>query len=221
MSSLKKMHEIFWTKAIGVEYINSVKIALRPRSMIKSDFPIHLQMSREITRADIVLEIGANLGGNSKELPRYAAFVHSFEPSPKSFKLLLRNTRAVPNLRCYNAAVSGKAERDGLFNAAFGGGSLVANDDIRYKAQVRVRVVGVNDLPFRFNAMVVDAEGAEVSIFEEFERWSDVDKIYCETHSVGGRSTEDTVRRMLATHYPRVFTDKEQSGKYSWVIAKR
>ena len=219
--TLGRMHEIFWTKLPGVEYVNSVKIALRPHALIKSDFPIHFPLWSEITKDDVVVEIGANLGGNSKEFPRYAKSVHSFEPSPKSFKFLVRNTRGIPNLRCYNAAVSGKTESNQVFNSAFGGGSLVANDDIRYKSQIWVKVVGINDLPFRFNVMVVDAEGAEIEIFEAFDRWDEVDKIYCETHLVGGRPTEEPIRKILEAHYPNIFIDKEQSGKYNWVIAKR
>jgi len=215
------MKEIAWTQIPGVEYLNSVKIALRPQSMIQSDFPAHHPMRNEITKNDIVLELGANLGGNSKEFPKYAKFVHSFEPSPKSFKFLLRNTKGIPNLRCYNAAVSGKTASSHEFNTAFGGGSLYANDDIRYKAQIQVRVIGINDLPFRFNTIVSDAEGAEIPIFESFNRWNEVDKIYCETHGVDKRPTLPAVKKILEQHYPIIILDKEATERYYWVIAKR
>lgn len=213
--------EAVWAHLPYLEYVNTVKIALRPRSMIRPDFPMHLNMAEEITQEDTVLEMGANIGGNSKELPRYAKWVHSFEPSPKSFKFLKFNTRRIPNITCYNEAVSGKTETNASFNVQFGGGSLFNDDDFQHKAQIRVPVVGINDLLFPFNTIVSDTEGAEVPIFQNFERWGMVDKIYCETHSIDGHPTKAIVRPILEEHYAEVTEDTETTELYEWLIAKK
>jgi hypothetical protein len=84
-----------------------------------------------------------------------------------------------------------------------------------------VNVIGINDLPFRFNAIIADCEGAEVPIFESFEHWDMVDKIYCETHWVDGKPTLPIVKRILENHYPHIYLDKDVSGRYDWVVAKR
>ena len=185
---------------------------------MRPDFPVMLRFSGEIAKEDVVLELGANVGGNSKELPKYAKFVHSFEPTPNCYKWLLRNTKKIPNIRCYNAAVSDKTVRSRPFSMQYGSGSLF--DQGWKTATSSVNVIGINDLPFGFNVMLMDCEGAEVPIFEEFEKFDMVDKIYVETHTIGGNSTLPRVKEILMKHYGTVWQDVDPSGLYPWLIAK-
>jgi FkbM family methyltransferase len=176
-------------------------------------------MNEIITKEDTVLELGANIGGNSKELPKYAKHVYSFEPSPKSYKWLLRNTKGIPNLTCFNAAVSDITNKKQKFNMQYGGGSLFNNDDFLQKKQICVDVIGINELPFDFNVMLMDCEGAEIPILSAFRGYSKVDKVFVETHSIDGKSTLPMVKQILQSHFPNVSQSVEEMGMYGWIIA--
>jgi FkbM family methyltransferase len=211
------MHEIFWHIVPGVQYADSLKMAIRPRSWRRPDFPVHLDLSREITKRDVVLEAGANIGGNSRELPRYAKFVHSFEPSPTCYARLCRNVAKSPNIRCYNAALSGKSGT-AIFNVEYGSGSLF--DRERFTTRERVRVVGINDLPFSWNVGIFDVEGAEVPILEELKEWGGIDRLYVETHWIKSGPTFKECKKILKKHFAKVWSDRDPSGLYPWIIAK-
>ncbi|MDG6981113.1 MAG: FkbM family methyltransferase [Nitrososphaerota archaeon] len=215
------MREIAWATLPGLDYIGSLKVTLRPKSMIQPDFPSRLTFAREMTKRDVVLEAGANVGGNSKELPKYAKFVHSFEPSPSSYKWLLRNTKRIPNIHCYNAAVSGETKRAQRFNVQYGSGSLFNHDVFDWKAHIEVDVIGINDIPFEFNAMLMDCEGAELPAFRMFKKWDMVDKVYVETHMIDGRSTKPETKRLLREHFDDVTEDVDPSGRFPWLVARR
>lgn len=72
-------------------------MTLRSKLMIGEDFPVGLGIAKEITKKDVVLEIGANMGGNTRKLAGLAQSVHSFEPVPGYYKWLVRNTKAALN----------------------------------------------------------------------------------------------------------------------------
>lgn len=215
------MREVAWTILPGLDYWSSLKIALRPKSMIQPDFPISLTFAKELSKNDVVLELGANVGGNSKELPKYAKLVYSFEPAPNCYKWLVRNTRKIPNIRCYMAAVAGESRQRQQFNTQYGSGSLYNHDVFEWKSHIEVEVLGINDLPFEWNVGVFDCEGAEVSIFQDFKNWDSVDKLYVETHMIDGKSTMPIVKELLARHYDYMFEDVDPSRRFPWLIAKR
>ena len=217
--TVKRMREIAWVKMPYLDYVGSLKVAFRPRAMIKSDFPQSLSLATEITKNDVVLEIGANVGGNSKELPKYAKFVYSFEPAPSCYKWLARNTRHIPNIKCYNAAVSDKTKRAQKFNMQYGSGSLFNHDVFDWMAHIEVDVIGINDLPFKWNVGIFDCEGAEVPILRALKSFETVDRLYVETHSIDGQSTLPIVREILQKHYQ--LSEDTDIGGFRWVIAER
>jgi FkbM family methyltransferase len=226
MSTLKYMRGIAWSRFPYLDYL----IGLGLMFPWKPDFPGSLSLAKEITKDDVVLELGANVGGNTRRLPKYAKFVHSFEPVPACYRSLLKNTRGIDNLRCYNMAVSGE-KGEMKFNIEFGllygGGSLF--QDVQYVGgpplntrhiPIRVKVVSINDLPFQWNVGVFDMEGAEVPTIQAFKHFDKVDKLYIELHTIKGVSTLGPVIRTLREHFPIVKLDHDPRTSL-WVIAKR
>jgi FkbM family methyltransferase len=220
--TIRTMKEILWNRVPFNEYVEYVrylggrKLKTHPSN---PDFPIEFPMKQEIAKDDVVLEIGANIGANTLELARLARRVYSFEPSPSTYRWLRRNTRGAQNVRCFNEAVSGESGVARL-NVQNRSSSLFRGDGIHYTRQVSVRTVGINRLPFGFNVVVSDSEGAEVPIFEAFDRWGEVDKVFVEGHWIEGAPTLPRIRQILRSHYSFV-GDGVDPGGYPWVVAKR
>jgi FkbM family methyltransferase len=186
---------------------------------VEPDFPKHFAVRQEITKQDKVLEVGANIGRNTRTLARCAGRVYSFEPSPSSYRCLLANTKDLVNVECYNCAVS-DTTGTAVFNHQEMSGSLAKNDAIAFSRPLKVKTVSVEDIRLSFNIMVVDAECSEVQIFKSFSRWDSVDKVFCETHSEGGRPTKPIVKEILQAHYSEVIDDLDPGGA-EWLVAKR
>jgi FkbM family methyltransferase len=78
---------------------------IRGRLLVKyQDGPVRL------AAGDVVLEAGAHVGEFSTAAARIVAQVYTFEPDPKTFACLKRNTEGVANIAIHNA---GLGERDG------------------------------------------------------------------------------------------------------------
>ena len=57
LALFSRVHELFWRIVPGVQYADSLKMVIRPRASRRPDFPVHLSLSREITKRDTVLEV--------------------------------------------------------------------------------------------------------------------------------------------------------------------
>jgi FkbM family methyltransferase len=215
---IRTAREFVWARVPGMAYVGYVRyrIGRRLKSTKNFDFPVHLSMQEEFSKEDVVLEAGANIGGNTTELAKYAKEVHAFEPSPRAFRWLCDNMRKAANVKCYPVAVSGEWG-SATFNHQVASGSLFRNDAIGYSHPITVQVVGINSLDF--NVGVLDAEGAEAPIMQSFKKWDSVKRWYVETHIIEGRSTLAEVTMILKKHYTKVWEDVDPGG-YRWVMAR-
>lgn len=216
--TVKRMREIAWVKLPYMDYMGSLKIKLRPQVMRQPDFPSDLSIGHEIRPTDKVVEIGANVGGNSRDLAKHAGMVYSFEPAPNCYKWLLRNTKGIPNLKCFNLAVSGESRQDEQFRMQYGSGSLFNQDVYDWMAHITVNVIGINELPFDWNVGVIDAEGAEAPILQNLKDYSHIRALYVECHWIEHESTKEVVRTELVKHFSDV-KHHIDPGNFDWWVA--
>jgi FkbM family methyltransferase len=128
----------------------------------------------------VILDLGANIGVAAvyyaNLFPR--AVVHSFEPVPANYELLVKNTKSYDNIRCYNAAVGrsdGRLEIQSSANTAnYGGASLYGvESDPANKVAVEVwssatmlERAGIDHA----DLIKIDTEGAEYDILTSLDR---------------------------------------------------
>lgn len=122
----------------------------------------------------MIFDVGANIGAASVLMANTypSAVINAFEPEPENFKLLLQNTEAYLNVRCFQfglGAVSGKRmlySSDDPRN--FGGFSIYGTGvDLKKFVEVEIRsTMGfmMENRIFSIDIMKIDAEGAEFEI---------------------------------------------------------
>ena len=118
-------------------------------------------MSIKLNNSDIVADIGAYIGEYSMYAARNGAHqVLSYEPTPNTFKILLKNT--LPNMELFNAAVVGHNEKttDLYISKGIGVTNSIAKS---YKKAGKITVPAIKYEDALKNATVVkiDVEGAE------------------------------------------------------------
>src|SRR5215211_7535318 len=79
-------------------------------------------IKRLVTKQDVVLDIGANIGFMTIQLAQQAKHVYAFEPSPDNFKKLEENTKDLDNVTNYQIAVSNRVGHSPLYICPFDNG---------------------------------------------------------------------------------------------------
>jgi len=193
------------------------------------DFPKNNPLDGEIHSDDIVIEAGANLGGLTRYLSRYAKQVYSFEPSPKAFGFLRKNVADLDNVKIQNLGLSDKSGIRKMFVewSFSGANSYIGLDLIRYPNTIDARFISVDELNVNPTILIFDLEGAEVDALNgSIDSLKTVKKIFCETHRVAGRNGEEAwhtyfpVLEFLRAHGYRVSRDRDR-GDVLWLIGKR
>src|SRR5487761_24902 len=62
----------------------------------------------QIKNDDVVIEVGAYLGGATIELAKISKQVYAFEPNKLNFRVLQRTVRKFPNVKLFHLAVGEK-----------------------------------------------------------------------------------------------------------------
>ena len=117
---------------------------------------------------DVVLDVGANFGYYSvlfSELARDGV-VHAFEPNPKCYDVLLRNTLLRKNVVLHKKAVSDSIGRTWFFNhRGYGAGGLMPREHMR--SRFHVDTVTIDSFDFgRVDWVKIDVEGYEGEVLE-------------------------------------------------------
>lgn len=72
-------------------------------------------MAKLIEKDDVVIDLGAHVGFASIEFALAGGQVYAFEPDPKNFCELRRNTRKYPKISIFEKAVSDTSGKAKLF----------------------------------------------------------------------------------------------------------
>lgn len=135
---------------------------------------------------DVVVEVGANIGGTSLKLSRIVKEVYAFEPNPYCFKILERYARKRKNIRPFNLALS---DYNGTVDLN------MTKDKLRTKSSsittefggksVQVKCSTLDSLDLKPSVVILDCEGAEVDVLRGSRKTlENVKLLVAETHWV-------------------------------------
>ncbi|MEQ8368442.1 MAG: FkbM family methyltransferase [Roseicyclus sp.] len=190
---LRGLRRGFWPAGLG----HSAYRAIKPRlaELAEADFQEHV---KHLTKDDVVLDLGANIGKFTKILADSGARVHAFEPDPDTFARLQAEIGSRGNVTLYQAAIGAEAATVRLLRArnyekdpvAKSLGSSVARTsrfEMDHGNAVDVEQVDlfafVAALPVRPRLIKMDIEGAEWPIFERImDGARPCDALFAETH---------------------------------------
>ncbi|MFL9960553.1 FkbM family methyltransferase [Paraburkholderia sediminicola] len=132
-----------------------------------------LEPLRDVFRAGMALDIGANIGNHSLYFAKIFNAVQSFEPDPSTFYLLKFNSSFRKNITAYNI---GLGDSKGTFKLSEAlknmGASVIVTDQVRAEAGVDcvdVQVERLDDLDYRDEGpcfIKMDVEGFEPKVLQ-------------------------------------------------------
>ena len=188
-----------------------------------------LLYSRFVDSDDVVIEVGARIGGSTLLLSDLVNHVYSFEPVGFSFRMLKEFTRNRPNVTACNFAVG---DRNGLIVL-----NLPPEQDFPYVASIkrlagyeyqrieRARMIKLDDFHFSLKptALIVDCEGNEAEVLDGAKLLiPKLKTILIETHELSdGSETEETVRAKLLKYgkFFKVNTSFVDRDGRAWILA--
>lgn len=178
----------FWRRLSGAKK--------RDRSAAQAQF--HAIVGR-LSSADLVIDLGANMGDVTETLARTGARTIAFEPDPFAFGKLSERLGHLPNVELINAAAGAEAGRLGLYRHAeferdpekrsLASSLLADHAEVGGAPATDVEVIDfagfVAGLEQPVALLKVDIEGAEVALMEallDHPASARIDAIFVETH---------------------------------------
>jgi FkbM family methyltransferase len=117
-------------------------------------------------------DVGANIGNHSLYFRKYYPKVFSFEPNPRTYKVLSLNAELVDNIECFNVGLSDTARRAFLnINAGNVGGSHLSVDET-YRSNTQQEIVletldgMAESFGGRLGLVKIDVEGHELAVLK-------------------------------------------------------
>jgi FkbM family methyltransferase len=144
-----------------------------------------------VTRGDLAVDCGANVGNVTAALVRRGAFVHAFEPNPAAFATLSERFADVPRVALHPQAVLDRAGTVRLYlhvdaaddpvGASVGSSVLPFKGNVDREHYVEVEAVDLSEfvlaLPGPVKLMKIDVEGAECPIVNRLVDSGAIDRI--------------------------------------------
>jgi FkbM family methyltransferase len=159
-----------------------------------------------------VLDIGANVGSFAvwANMRWPQSTIHAYEPHPETFKILVRNVEALPNVRCHDEAVYPSADASAPFYSRYAGdgeSGLLDCMSKTFETLPRERIFPVplihpRKLP-KCDVIKIDVEGAEASILEHMDL-AEVSVIVLEYQNLDNRRR---IEELLKVDFVREFED--------------
>lgn len=153
-----------------------------------------------VSRADIIIDCGANVGQEVGEFAESGAMIYAFEPNPHAFAVLKETFSQYPNVICFPFAVLDREDTVRLYMHEWAeqdevkwsvGSSVVeSKGNVRTDNFVQVRAIDLSEFLYRFNTRIkllkMDIEGAEYpTLMKIMERGiaADIEHIVVEAHA--------------------------------------
>jgi FkbM family methyltransferase len=166
----------------------------------------------DLTKDDVVLDCGANVGKFTVPLAQSGAQVHAFEPDPVAYDLLASAVAQWPNVTVHNTAVSNVAGKSRLFlhqqrdeDPVFmstGSSLLSSKTNVDPQNFVEVELVRLSEFILQFNRvalMKMDIEGHEIEVLNDLidtDAISRVQRSFVELHDRKNPHLLEATRRL-------------------------
>ncbi len=185
---------------------------------------------RHITHDDVVIEVGANIGGATALLSDLARHVHAFEPNPQVFIRLRENLSGRRNVTLHNLGAGVSSENMNFYmpnprDTTFGSKHKVAGGE--YVGEAVVSVARLDEVAFAEppSVIVLDCEGSEVEALKGAEglfRRGSIRVVIVETHTLtDGRSTDTETVEVLSSYGFAVESRTIAPDGSPWIVATR
>lgn len=159
--------------------------------------------------AKVIFDVGANVGLIAIYLKSLYpdARLYCFEPDPRNFEQLERNTAQFKGVRCFQAAIGARRERRTFYRSPVFHmrNSLIRQEDM--DEQFDVEVISLSDAMQQADVssvdlMKFDIEGAEADMFMEFAEFGKIKSIVGELHPhLLGDAAYKALCERLSGHY--------------------
>ena len=159
-------------------------------------------MELEVSRGDVIIDCGANVGDLTSRFARTGATVYAFEPHPAAFSVLRKRFLLSSRVRCLEKAVTSEPSSltlwvphaygkwdalDTTVAATVLGGHLQLSDEQIYSVDVESIDLAafIENLGGRVRLVKMDIEGAEIAVLNRLidsKAIESIDHIVVETH---------------------------------------
>ena len=108
------------------------------------------RLSNVIDSPDLIIDVGANIGQFSSSVANFfpKAEVHSFEPIPECYQILLKNTEKLPNIKTYNFAVGSSDKNIEFF----------INADVQASSALKTSELRLEIFPDKYEIATIEVE---------------------------------------------------------------
>ena len=117
----------------------------------------------------VAIDVGANIGNHSVFFSKFFKKVYSFEPNPKTFKLLEINSKLSDNIYVKKMGLSNKKVISNLLeNESNIGGSKLTNEKSEKTIDIKLTTLDqeINIIDEKINLLKIDVEGHEFEVIQ-------------------------------------------------------
>ncbi len=150
---------------------------------------------RFVIPSDVVIEVGARIGGGTLLLSSLAKHIYSFEPNPHSFRFLKAFTKKKSNVtifQCGCGTENGEAILNLMEDRKFTHIASIKNrKDVKFTRKEKIKIIKLDDFEFDLKPtmLIIDCESFETEVLKGAEKiLNEIKKVLVEIHHPPGRT---------------------------------
>ncbi len=128
-----------------------------------------LLKNKILSKKNIALDIGANIGNHSIYFSKYFKKIYSFEPNPKAFYLLKFNVSSYKNIKVFNYGLYDKKKTAKIYICKHNiAGSSIKHDKYNHKVIEKINLKKLDNIKLneKISLIKIDTEGSEFEILK-------------------------------------------------------
>lgn len=173
----------------------------------------HYNNLPELSKDDVVMNVGACIGSLIKRVSDQVEFVYGYEPNPVNFYWLLQNVFELPNVEVIEAAIVGGHETSKeLYLSKHVGAHSIYNRKMHTEGATTIKAVNFREELDRTKptVLVMDIEGGEYDLTEDLYNLPEgIRTIAIEIH-LGRKAFVENARNLIASF---------EKQRFKWLLA--